>query len=62
MQISVSQHNKMKDKLVSVTKYRKEMFQEIIEYVKSLKELADVTIGRDYNQDVASNEVNQCFA
>ena len=47
--------------MVSVTTHRKEMFKEINECVKSMKELVDVTIGGDYNQNVASNEAKQFF-
>ena len=51
----------MRGKIISVTKYRKEILKDIIDYVKSMKEPVDVIIGGDYNQDIALTEVQQFF-
>ena len=40
----------MRGKIISVIKYRKEMFKDIIEVVKSIDEPVDLIIGGDYNK------------
>ena len=34
IQTSISQYNQMRGKMISATKYRKEIFKDIIDYVK----------------------------
>ena len=43
------------------TKCVKEMFKEVINCVKQMKEPVDVMIGGDHNQDIESNEMKQFF-
>ena len=59
---SISQCNQMRGKMKTSTKCRKEMFKEIIYYIKSMKEPVDVMIGGDHDQDIESNETKEFFA
>ena len=50
IQTSISQYNQMRGKMTSKTKYRKEIFKDIIECIKSMEGPVDVIIGGDCNQ------------
>ena len=62
MQTSILKHNQMVGKIETATKHRKEIFKEVIYYVKSMKEPVCGVIGEDCNQDIESNEVKRFFA
>jgi len=45
-----------------VTKYRKEVFREILDYKASLNNIHNVIIKGNFNQDINSSEVQSFFA
>ena len=45
--------------MTSATKHRKETLKDVIERAKSMEEPGDVSIGVNFNQDIASIEVKQ---
>ena len=47
----------MREKIVTATEYRKEIFNKIENYIKLIIDIDKVVIGGDYNQDIAPNEV-----
>ena len=61
IQSTTSQHNQILGKVKSATHHRKEIFKDIVNYVKSFNKPVDVMIGGDCNQDIASTEVQQFF-
>ena len=61
IQSSMSQCNQRLGKVKSASHCRKETFKDIVKCVKSFDKPVDVMIGGDYNQDIASTEVQQFF-
>ena len=47
--------------MIISTKYRKDIFNEIIQYVKSVNNVNIIIIGRDYNRNIESNNVRTFF-
>ena len=61
IQSTMSQHNQRLGKVKSASHCRKETFKDIVKHAKSFDKPVDVMIGGDYNQDIASTEVQQFF-
>ena len=49
----------MRGQQAIATKYRKEVFQVIIDYYKKIEGLNDIILAGDLNQDIALREVQQ---
>ena len=58
---AVTQCNKMKGKQNTATVYRKQIFKEVIDYCRSIKDLNDIIVAEDLNQDIVAKEVQQFF-
>ena len=53
----LTQYNKIDGKAKLTKEYRKEIFQEIEDYIKRNNDITDIIIARDMNQSIASNEI-----
>ena len=49
---AISQYNNVNKQSYSATKYRKDIFQEIENYIQSIKELTDIVLGGNINQNI----------
>ena len=56
---SLTQYNRIDGKMNSTSVYQKEIFNEIINYVKNNLDINDIIIGGDYNQNLNDNEVKR---
>ena len=54
---SLTQCNLADKKVKSANAHRKETLQQIKDYLKKNKEIDDVTISGDFNQNITSNEI-----
>ena len=57
---SILQYNEIAGRIYTVTKYRKEVFREILNYKASLNNINNIIIRGNFNQDINSSKVN-CF-
>ena len=58
---SLSQYNNINGKIITATKYRKEVFTEIVHYTQSLEGINNIILGRDINQNIESIEVKTFY-
>ena len=56
---SLTQYNRIDGAMNTLTKYRKEIFKEILDHIKNNPEINDIIIGGDYNQYLNDNEVKR---
>ena len=57
MNKAVSQYNNINKQSFSATKYRKEIFNEIVNYIQTLEGVNDIVLGGDINQNIESTKV-----
>ena len=55
---SLTQYARIDEKIKSASKYRSEIFNEIIQYAKS-QNITDIIIAGDYNQSISDNAVQK---
>ena len=58
---SLTQYNLLNGEAKSTTSYRKEIFNEIKEYLESNDDIDDILIAGDLNQNIASSEIQTFF-
>ena len=56
---SLTQYNRIDGDINTSTKYRKEVFKEIMNHVRENPEITDIIIGGDYNQYLNDKEIRK---
>ena len=59
---SVLKYNNINRQSFGTTKYRKEIFSKIINYVQSLEGINNIILGGDLNQNIESAEVKAFYS